>query len=124
LSTLETFINLLQNLVLNLASKSELFGGFTDGARGQIEVDLVDDLTKMTLHVRDNDRLGKLLSVSLVSTIVFDLDVQVQRAFATVNFLAVLVWADVRPVDLPSCASVVLFASKFLCIRQTHAVFD
>ncbi len=75
LSTLETFINLLQNLVLNLASKSELFGGFTDSARGQIEVDLVDDLTKMTLHVRDNDRLGKLLTVSLVSTIVFDLDV-------------------------------------------------
>ncbi len=63
--------------MLNLASKAELFGGFTDSTRGQIEVDLVDDLTKMTLHVRDNDRFGKLFSVRLVSTIMLDLDVQV-----------------------------------------------
>ena len=110
--------------MLNLASKSELFRGFTNSARGQVEVDLVDDLTKMTLHVRNNDRPGKLLSISLVSAIVFDLNVQVQRAFATIDLLAVLVRADVRPVDLPSCASVVLFASKFLCIGQTHAIFD
>ena len=110
--------------MLNLAGKSELFRGFTDCTRGQIKVNLVDDLTEMTLHVRDNDRLGELLSVSLVSTIVFDLDVQVQRAFATINFLAILIRADIRPIDLPGCPSVVLFAHKFLCICQTHAVFD
>lgn len=62
----------------------------------------------------NDDSLSQLLSVCLVATVVFDLDVKVQGALTAVNFLAVLVRTDVLSVDLFGCASVVLLSVQLL----------
>lgn len=110
--------------MFDLTGKSEFFRCLADGSRWQIEVDLVDDLTQMALHVRYDDRLCQLLSVSLVSTVVLYLDVQVQGALAAVHFLAVLVGADVLAVDLLCSPSVVLLsmAAFRVRVRDAHIV--
>jgi len=64
--------------------------------------------------VCNDDSLSQLLSVCLVATVVFDLDVKVQGALTAVNFLAVLVRTDVLSVDLFGCASVVLLSVQLL----------
>ena len=62
--------------------------------------------------MRDDDCLGKLLTVSLIATVMLDLDVKVERAFATVHFLTVLVRADVLSIDLFCCAAIMLLAMR------------
>ena len=71
---------------------------------------MVDYLTQMTLNMSHNDGLCKLLAVCLVSTVVFYLNMQVQRALAAVDFLAVFVRADILAINLFGRPSVVLFA--------------
>ena len=115
LLVLQALVDLLKNLMLNLAGKSEFLGSLGDGPRWEIEVDLVDDLAQNAFHVGENDGLCQLLSIGLVSSIMLDLDVQVQRALTTVNFLAVLVWTDVLPIYLQGSPAIVLFAGIF-CI--------
>jgi len=58
LLVLQALINLLQDLVFDLAGQPEFLGGLTDGARWKVEVDLVNDLTQMSFHVGNDDRLG------------------------------------------------------------------
>lgn len=60
-----------------LASKSEFLRSFTDSARWQVQINLINDLTQVPLHVCNDDSLSKLLSISLIATIMFDLDVKV-----------------------------------------------
>ena len=60
-----------------------------------------------------NDRLSELLSISLITSIVLDLYMQVERAFAAIDFLTVLVGAYVLPIYLPSRPAVVLLAGVF-----------
>ena len=62
--------------------------------------------------MRDYNCLGKLLTVSLIATVMLDLDVKVERAFATVNFLTVLVRADVLSIYLFCCAAIMLLAMR------------
>lgn len=102
--------------MFDLTSQTEFFSCLADGARWQIEVDLVNDLTQMALHVRNNNRLGQLLPVSLVPAVVLYLDVQVQGALASVHLLTVLVGADVLAVDLLRSPSVVLLPMAAFCI--------
>ena len=96
--------------MLNLTREAELLCSFANGTRWQVEVDLVNDLAQMALHVRDDDSFGQALAISLVSTVVLDLYMKIERSFTTVNLLAVLVRANVLAVDLFCSASVVLFA--------------
>ena len=56
-----------------------------------------------------DDCLGELLSIGFVPTVVFDFDVQVERAFASVDFLAIFVRADVLSINLLRRPSVMLF---------------
>ena len=56
-----------------------------------------------------DDRFGELLSIGLVSAVVLDFDVKVERAFAAVDFLAVFVGADVLSINLLGRPSVMLF---------------
>ena len=56
-----------------------------------------------------DDSLGELLSVGLVSAVVLNFNVKVERAFASVDFLAVFVGADVLSINLLRCPSVMLF---------------
>ena len=62
--------------------------------------------------MRDYNCLGKLLTVSLIATVMLDLDVKVERAFTTVHFLTVLVRADVLSIDLFCSAAIVLLAMR------------
>ena len=109
LLVLEALVDLLKDLMLDLAGEPVLFGRFRDGAWWQVQVDLVNHLAQVALHVRHNDGLGELLAVRLVAPVVLDLDVQVERALAPVHLLAVLVGANVLPVDLLGRSSVMLF---------------
>ena len=70
----------------------------------------------MTFHVSHYDRLSELLSISFISTIVLDLDVEIERALTPVHLLAVLVGADVLSIDLLGGPSVMLLPAV------THAV--
>jgi len=70
--------------------------------------------------VRNDDSFSKLLPVSLIAAMVFDLDVKVQGALTAVDFLAVLVWTDVLSVDFLGCASVVLLSVQLLGAGQTR----
>lgn len=112
---LQTLIDLLEHLMLDLTGKSEFLGCLRDGPRWEIEVDLVYDLAQNALHVGQNDSLCQLLSIGLVTAIVLDLDMQVQRALTAIDFLTVLVRTDVLPIYLQSSPAIVLFASV-LCI--------
>ena len=107
--------------MLNLACKAKLFCSFADGARWQVQVNLVDDLAQMTFHVGNDDCLGKALTIRLVTTIVLNLDVQVERALTAVDLLAVLVGTDVLTIDLFCRAPVVLFALVALATVSTMA---
>ena len=75
---LQLLIDHAEDLLLYLACQAQFLCRLGDGTWWQIEVNLVNDLTKLTLHVGDYDRLSKLLSVRLVSSIVFDLYVQIK----------------------------------------------
>ena len=55
---LETLVDLLEHLVLDLVVESVLSSGFRDGTRGQIQVNLVDNLGQVALHKSDNNRLS------------------------------------------------------------------
>lgn len=57
LLVLQALVDLLKNLMLNLAGKSEFLGSLGDGPRWEIEVDLVDDLAQNAFHVGENDGL-------------------------------------------------------------------
>ena len=65
-----------------------------------------------------DQRFGKLFSVSLISTIVLNLDVKVQWAFTTVNFLTTLVWANEWSSHFFCCTPVVLLSVWFLTHRN------
>ena len=58
----------------------------------------------------------ELLSVGLVSTIVFDLDVQIETPFGAVDFLALVVGAHVAAIDFLCSATHVLFANFVLLL--------
>ena len=73
--------------------------------------------------MRHNDRLGELLAVCLVAAVVLDLDVQVERALAPVHLLAVLVGANVLPVDLLGRSSVMLFPTAVLVAHVVLLLF-
>ena len=68
----------------------------------------------MTLDVSHNYRLCELLTVRFITTVVLYLDMKVQGALATVDFLAILVRADILAINLFGCPSVVLFAIIFV----------
>ena len=121
LFVLEALIDLLKNLVLYLACQAKLFGSLADRAGWQIQVNLVNDLAEMTLHVGNDDCLREALTIGLVPTVVLDLDVQVERALAAVDLLAVLVGADVLAIDLFCRAPVVLFALVVLAAVSAMA---
>ena len=70
----------------------------------------------MSLHVSDDDSFCQALAVSLVPSVVLNLNVQVQRAFTAVDLLAVLVGADVLPVNLLSCTPIVLLTCRIFAI--------
>lgn len=61
--------------MLNLASQTEFLGSFADCTRRQIEIDLVNDLTKMTFHVRHNYCLRQAFSIGFIASVVLDLNV-------------------------------------------------
>ena len=65
----------------------------------------------MTFHVSHYDRLGELLSISFISTIVLDLDVEIERTLTPVHLLAVLVWTDVLSVDFFGSPPVMLLSA-------------
>ena len=71
----------------------------------------------MTLDMSHNYGLCQLLAVRLISTVVLNLYVQVQGAFAAVDFLAVLVRADILAINLFGRPSVVLFAIVLIVQR-------
>lgn len=83
-----------------MAGETKFLCRFGDCTRRKIQVNLVDNLTKMTLHVGHNDRLGQLFSISLIPSVVLDLDVQIEGAFTAVNFLAVFVRANLVSVNV------------------------
>ena len=64
----------------------------------------------MTLHVSQNDGLGKLLTVRFVTTVVLDFDVKIEWSLGTVDLLAILVGTDELPIDLFCGATIVFFA--------------
>ena len=107
LLVLELLVDLLEHLVLDLAGEAVLFGGLRDGAGGQVQVNLIDYLTQLALHMRHNDRLRQLLPVRLIPPIVLDLDVKVERAFAAIDLLAVLVRANILSVNLFSSPAII-----------------
>ena len=78
---------------------------------------MVDYLTQMTLNMSHNYGLCQLLAVRLISTVVFNLYVQVEGAFAAVDFLAVLVGADILAINLFGRPSVVLLAIVLIVDR-------
>ena len=51
LLVLEALVDLLEDLLLDLACKTKLLRCFRDGARWQVKVDLIDYLTEVTFHV-------------------------------------------------------------------------
>ena len=110
LLVLEALVDLLENLMLDLACQSIFLGCLRNRTRGQVKINLVNHLTKMTFHVCHDDGLGKLLSVCLVTSIMFYLYMQIERALTTVDLLTVLIGADVLSVDLFGGAPVVLLA--------------
>ena len=61
--------------MLDLAGKAEFLGRLRNGARRQVEINLVNHLAQVTFHVRHNDRAGQLLPVSLIPAVVLDLNV-------------------------------------------------
>lgn len=71
-------------------------------------------MAQLTFQEGHDDSLGKLFSISLGTTVVLDLDVKIERAFATVDFLAILVWADVLSVDFFGSPAVMLFTVAIL----------
>ena len=58
-----------------------------------------------------DDRFGDFLSICLVTSIVFDLDVQIETAFAGVRLVAFGVGAFEDTFDLICTPSIVLFAA-------------
>ena len=78
LSVLQALVNLLKHLVLDLVCQTEFLSSFADGAGGQIEIDLVNNLTQMPLHVGYDDCLRQPLAICLVPAVVLYLDMQVQ----------------------------------------------
>ena len=71
----------------------------------------------MTLDMSHNYGLCQLLAVRLISAVVLNLYVQVQGALAAVDFLAVLVRADILAINLFGRPSVVLFAIVLIVQR-------
>ena len=61
-----------------------------------------------------NYGLCQLLAVRFITTVVLYLNMQVERALAAVDFLAVFVRADILAIDLFGRPSVVLFAIVFI----------
>ena len=66
----------------------------------------------MTLHVSQNDGLGKLFTVRFVTTVVLDFDVKIERSLGTVDLLAILVRTDELPIDFFCGATIVFFAIR------------
>lgn len=92
-----------------LSCEAILLRCLRNGTRWQVKVYLVNNLTQVTFHVGHYNRLGKLLSVSLIATVVFNLNMQVERAFASIHFLAVFVRADVLSVNFFRSPAVMFF---------------
>ena len=107
---LQLLIDHAEDLLLNLPCQAQFLCRLSDGTRRQIEINLVDDLTKLTLHVGHDDRLGKLLSIRLVPSIVFDLYVQIEGSLGAIHLLATLIWTDVASVDLSGSSPIVLLS--------------
>lgn len=74
-----------------------------------------------------DERHCELLPVGLVSTIVFDLDVEVETPFRAVDLLALVVRAHIVAVDFFRSAAHMLFSNfvllLLLCCGQGHNFF-
>ena len=111
-------------MILDRVAQSVLLRCFSDGARWQVEVDLVNDLSKIPLHESDYYGLGELLTICLAAAIVLDLNVQIKRAVAAVFFATVAVRANERFLHLLGRPTVMLFAASLLVVTLAcHAVF-
>ena len=64
-----------------------------------------------------NNRLCEALPISLIASIVLDLDVKVQGALTSIDLLTILVRADVLTIDLLGCPSVMLLARAALSVE-------
>ena len=89
---------------------ADLLGRFTDQARRQIDLErhFRSDLQALRLVVHYG--LRSLLSVSLVTPIVLQLDVQVETSLACVRLIAFCVGTGKDALDLIGAPSIVLFA--------------
>ena len=78
LLVLQALVYLLKDLVLDLPRQAVLLCSLRDGAGWQVKVNLVYDLAEVTFHVSHYNRLGELLPIRLIATVMLDLDVKVE----------------------------------------------
>ena len=105
----KVMLKLLNRILIELYA--DLLRGFLNSSRWQIQ--LSEDGFSAHYYpicLRKNYRFRYLLSVGLISSSVFDFDVQVKRAFRTIEFLALLIRTLIPALDIIGASSVMLFA--------------
>lgn len=98
---LDLQVNLLEHLVFfDFVNQTHLARRLLQRAWRQIQINVVYLLLQLAFVMRKNQIASKFFPVSFVSAVVLDLDVQIERAFAPVVLVTVLVRTDETSLDL------------------------
>lgn len=104
----QLFLQFAEDVPFDLNSNHR--GRLFDTARRQVDFEVLGHCHPIDLS--KDDALGNLLSVCFVASVVLNLDVEVERAFATVEFLAFWVWTFKFPLNVVRTAAVVLLPAR------------